>query len=84
MAPAEAAVLLALFGRSWETAGRRIDRSIAVEPLSDEDIEALVVDLAEIAATRKELEAGRLVEAVRITRMERACIAALGRLGRIP
>ena len=84
VAPASAAVMLALFGRSWETAGRRIDRSIAIEPLSDEDVEALVVDLAEIAATRKDLEAGRIVEAARITRLERASIAALGRLGRIP
>ena len=81
---ADVAVLLALFGRSWSAGGHAVERSIAVEPLSDTDIEALVGDLIEIAAVRRDLEAGRMVEAVRVTRLEQGSIAVLGRLGRLP
>jgi len=80
---ADVAVLLALFGRSWTAGGHAVERSIALEPLSDDDVEALVHDLSEIAAARRDLEAGRAVETVRVTRLEQGCIAVLGRLGRI-
>jgi len=83
VAPAEAAVLLTLFGRSWQVAGRTLERSIALEPLSDADVIAIINDLGEIAATRRDLEAGRAVEGARITRLEQGTIAVLGRLGRV-
>jgi hypothetical protein len=82
--PLEAAVLLALFGRSWQVLGRQLDRSIGIEPLEDEDVEAVVRDLIELAAIRRDLEAGKPVAAAEITRLERATIAVLGRLGRVP
>jgi hypothetical protein len=84
MAPLDAAVVLALFARSWHVLGRDLTRSIRVEPLEDEDVEAVVRELIALAGIRRELEAGRPVAAGDITRLERATIAVLGRLGRVP
>ncbi len=77
------AVLLALFGRRWNAGGRDIERMVDLPPLTDEDVEELVRELTTIAAVRKQLESGKLPEAVRMTRLERACVAVLGQLGRI-
>ena len=84
MKPADAAIVLALFARDWQILGRDVDRSIAIEPLEDEDVEQVVRHLIDLAPIRHDLEAGHPVEAARITRLERAAIAILGQLGRVP
>ncbi len=71
--PADAAVLLALFGPA-----------MGLAPLDDAEVEAAAADLGLIAAVRRDLERGGMVEPARITRLEQASIAVLGRLGRVP
>jgi hypothetical protein len=80
----DAAILLAVFGRRFQAAGHVVERPLALAPLDEDDVAALVEDLAQVASVRRDLEAGGTVDAGRLTRMERACIAALGRLGRVP
>ncbi len=81
--PAEAAVLLALFGRRWRAAGRDLPAALDLTPLDDAGVEALVEDLCAVGVIRRELEAGRPVPPARVTRLERAALGALGRLGRL-
>lgn len=80
---ADMAVLLALLGRRWNAGGRDIERSVDLGPLTDAEVEELIGELASIAVIRKQLEAGKLVEAAKVTRLEQACVAVLGRLGRV-
>lgn len=80
---ADGAVLLALFGRRWNAGGRDLERIVDLAPLTDEEVEALVVELGSIAGIRKQLEAGQTIDAVRMTRLEQALVAVLGRLGRV-
>jgi hypothetical protein len=75
---ADAAVLLALFARAQ--GGRP---ALDLAPLDAAAIDALIDDLGAIAAVRRDLERGGSVEAARITRLEQASIATLGRLGRL-
>jgi len=82
-APWDAAVLLALLGRAWRHGGRDVDRSMALEPLTEADVNELIADLCDFQAVRRELESGAEVPIEHITRMERAGIGVLGRLGRL-
>nr|MDJ0521563.1 hypothetical protein [Planctomycetota bacterium] len=80
---ADTAVLLALFGRRWNAGGRDVERVVDLGPLTDEEIEELVRELSSIAVIRKQLESGKSMEPARITRLEQALVAVLGRLGRV-
>lgn len=80
---ADAAVLLAVLGRSWRFAGQDIRAAMDLAPLEAGDVEELIGLLGEIAPIRKDLEAGAAVDAVRLTTLERACIGVLGRIGRL-
>ncbi|MDA1196278.1 MAG: hypothetical protein O2894_14005, partial [Planctomycetota bacterium] len=79
-----AAVLVALLGRKWNAGGQPISDALRLTPLSAEEVEALVGELSTIAAVRRDLEAGRTVEAARIARLEHAALAVLARLDRLP
>jgi hypothetical protein len=81
---ADVAALLALLGRPWNAAGVPVERALDLAPLEDAEVEALVGDLCALAAVRRDLEAGRTVEAPRMARLEKAALGVLGRLGRVP
>jgi hypothetical protein len=81
--PGDAAVLLAVLARTWTHRGMQSPASVDLVPLGEADVEALIGDLAEIAQVRREMEAGRDVAPVDITRLERDAVAVLGRLGRV-
>ncbi len=79
-----AAVLLALLGRSWSAGGRNLGNALKLDPLSSADVEALVRELCALGAVRRDLEAGRDVSTARLTQLEQAVLAVLGRLGQVP
>ena len=81
--PLDAVVLLLLFGRTFVVGGYKADRALPLEPWGDEDVLAAARDLLDVAAIRRDLEAGRGADASALTRMERAVVALLGRLGRL-
>lgn len=81
--PADVAVALALIGRDAPLGGEALRRAIDLESLTGEDVAALVRDLCQVAAVRRDLERGAAVDAARITRLEQSAIAVLGRLGRL-
>ncbi len=81
--PFDAAVLLALLGRAWRHGGRDVDRSMELDPLGAADVNELIEDLCVFQSVRRDLESGAEVSAERMTRMERAGIAVLGRTGRL-
>ncbi len=83
-APFDAAVLLAVLGRPWRHGGRDVDRSMELDPLSDADVKELIADLCAFQSVRARLETGAAVDPADVTRMERAGIGVLGRLGRLP
>jgi hypothetical protein len=78
------ALLLALFGRSWTSGSARAERVLALGDWTDEEAVESAKDLLDVGAVRRELEAGKAVDAVGLTRLERAAVALLGRLGRVP
>jgi hypothetical protein len=79
-----AALVIALFGRSWSAGPARMDRALALGDWTDEEALETARDLLDVAGVRRDLEAGKAVPAAHLTRLERAAIAVLGRLGRIP
>ncbi|MDF1701256.1 MAG: hypothetical protein P1V36_08885 [Planctomycetota bacterium] len=78
-----AAVLIALLGRRWNAGGRDIPDILKLAPLTEADTDALVEELIQLGAVRRDLESGRDVTPQRITRLEQAAMAILGRLGRV-
>ena len=78
-----AAVLIALLGRRWNAGGREIPDILKLAPLDEADVEGLVGELVTLGAVRRDLEGGRDVRGERITAMEQAAMAILGRLGRV-
>lgn len=81
--PLDAAVLLMLFGRTFVVGGFKAERALSLAPWTDDDVRASAADLLEVAAVRRDLEAGRGADAAALTRLERAAVALLGRLGRL-
>ena len=81
--PTDALVVIALVGRSWSAAGVDMPPALVLAPLNEIDVNALIGELGEVAKTRKLLESGRPIDAPQATRMERALVAALARLGRV-
>ena len=79
----DAAVLLAAFGRDVARGAHRLERHLRLQPLTDEDVAALVRSLVDVALVRRDLEAGRDVDSGALTRLECGAIAALARLGRL-
>ena len=72
-----------MIGRNWRFGGQDRRRAMDLEPLTNADVEELMQDLADHARVRKALETGQMVDAAEATRLERASIAILGRLGRL-
>ncbi|MHC5011061.1 MAG: hypothetical protein ACYTG6_08945, partial [Planctomycetota bacterium] len=83
VAAGDAAIVLALLGRRWNLAGLQGTSSLDLDPLDDAAIEATVRDLVELSPLRQALEGGREIHPEDLTRLERATIAVLGRLGRV-
>jgi hypothetical protein len=81
--PLDAVVLLLVFGRAYVVGGYKAQRALRLEPWTDDDVLAAAHDLLEVAGIRRDLEAGRGADATALTRMERAVVALLGRLGRL-
>ena len=81
--PADVAVLLMLFGRTFVVGGFKAERALRVDPWNETDVLAAAKDLLEVADVRRDLEGGRGADAAALTRLERATVALLGRLGRL-
>ena len=81
--PTDALVVIALVGRSWSAAGVDMPPALVLAPLNEIERNALIAELGEVAKARKSLEAGNALDGPHATRMERALVAALGRLGRV-
>lgn len=81
--PLDAAVLLAVFGRSLLVGGFKGVRALRLDPWTDDDVLATCRDLLDLSQVRRDLDAGKGVEAPALTRLERAAVALLGRLGRL-
>lgn len=81
--PLDAVVLLSVFGRSLLVGGFKGARALRLEPWTDDDVLAACRDLLDLAQVRRDLDAGKGVEAPALTRLERAAVALLGRLGRL-
>jgi hypothetical protein len=80
---ADAAIVLALVGRTWEAGGAHLPRTLVVDPLEDREVHALVHDLLTISAARQDLERGATLDRPTAQALERALLGALGRLGRV-
>lgn len=80
---ADSAALLAVVGRSWRYGGRDIRGALGLEPLDDFDIEGLIQDLCDLAALRRKLELGQDLDGEGWTKLERASVGVLGRVGRL-
>lgn len=80
---ADAAIVLALVGRTWEVLGTHVPRALVMDPLEDREVHALVHDLLTVARSRRALEANQGLDRAAVREMERALLGALGRLGRI-
>ncbi len=83
LGPAEVAVLLALFARTWSIAGARGEAPLPRGTLEDADVEALVADLATVARLEPGLASGQAIPAAEVTRLECAAVGAIGRLARM-
>ena len=81
--PADASALVAAVGRTWRFGGQDRKRAMDLDPLTNGDAEELIQDLADHARIRKSLETGSMIDSLEATRLERASIAILGRLGRL-
>ncbi|MGE0190620.1 MAG: hypothetical protein AB7T63_01135 [Planctomycetota bacterium] len=80
---ADAAIVLALVGRTWDVAGVHLPRALVMDPLDDREVQALVHDLLTVARARRALESGAGLDRANVREMERALVGALGRLGRV-
>jgi hypothetical protein len=80
--PLDAVVLLVLFGRTFVVGGFKAERALRVDPWTEDDVLSAARDLLEVAEVRRDLEGGRGADAAALTRLERATVALLGRLGR--
>lgn len=80
---AEAAVLLAVFGRTSYPGGFRLEQAIEFAPLTEGDVAALVAEILDVEAGRRALHAAPTIDPTILTRMECGAIAALGKLGRL-
>lgn len=81
--PEDAAIVIALVGRRWNAAGVDMPPALVLAPLSDLDVNTLIADLVTLAGIRRTLESGGAPTAADAARMERACVSALARLGRV-
>jgi hypothetical protein len=81
--PLDVVVLLMLFGRTFVVGGFKAERALRLDPWTEADVLAAAKDLLEVADVRRDLEGGRGADAAALTRLERATVALLGRLGRL-
>ena len=85
LAPPDAAVVLAVFGRRWPGNKAFGDRVLPLEPWTDDDVLAAIADVVDLAAVRGALDKGRDPGPGWDARFERAAFALLGRLAhRVP
>jgi hypothetical protein len=80
----DAALLLALFARTFVVGGWKAEPALDVAPLTEAEARSLAGDLVQVADVRRRLEAGAGIDAASLTRLERAAVSALGHLGRLP
>lgn len=80
---ADVACLLVTTAHRWRFGGEDIKPVLPLQPLTHDDVEAMIHDLVRIHQVRGPLEAGKEVAGDDIAAFERALIAMLGRLGRL-
>ena len=70
-------------GRSWRFGGRDFRGALPLADLEPLEVEMLIQELVDVAQIRRDLEAGKAVDPVMHTRLERSSIGILGKLGRV-
>ncbi len=80
---ADAAALVAVTGRTWRFGGRDFRGALPLADLEPLEVEMLIQELVDVAQVRRDLEAGKAVDPLMHTRLERSSIGILGRLGRV-
>ena len=81
--PGDAAVVLAVIGRTWGIAGADLRQAIVLAPLDEGEVSTLIGELIAIAAARKTLDGGGAFELEAARTMEASLLNALGLLGRV-